>query len=668
MNFAIAMTAGAAGRRINTKSDAPATETIAITGLTNGTTYVVQARARNSAGAGEWSGSSEGATPISTVPTEPNGFVLSVDMQTITATWTAPTDTGDSVITHYELQHREVGTSAWEPVIATADADTLTLLIPNLTKGAEYEVQVYAVNTDGNGNPTEIKKITIPATVPSAPNAPTLTGGNTELVVAWTVPNNGGSPITSYKVQYSSDGGTNWTPAPGNPISATSYTIPSLMNGTTYDVQVRAVNTVGDGGWSVSATLTLPTKPAALTAPTLAGGNARLVVEWTAPDDGGSAITEYKVQYSSDGESTWTAVTDTIHGTTTSSTITGLTNGTSYVVQVRAANMQGDGDWSASATAMLPVPVFATQVPSGTAASVVLSTAIDTQIVTENLTVSLAPVTSAASTVTLPTVTASTGLITVTATTTAGTYVVSGADGGGIERFSEHFHVTVSPADNAALDTQVTAGITAWGNTADLNYIVTAAVTNMSEVFKDASTFNGDISDWDVSKVTDMSDMFRGANVFNQNISGWTVSSVTDMSGMFRDAHAFNQDLTNWTVSSVTNMNNMFIYARTFNGDISNWDTGAVTTMAQMFNGASVFNNDISGWNVSKVENMYWMFYQASGFSQNLNDWAWNNSVSPAVPWKTSDGGKWNNGTYIGVKGAMFTGSGVTGDLIPSWY
>ncbi len=412
------------------------------------------------------------------------------------------------------------------------------------------------------------------------------------------------------------------------------------------------------------------------------------------PDDGGSAITGYHLRHSADGGTSWTEITSGITGT--SYTITGLTNGTTYDVQVRAANAQGESDWSATAMLPLPVPVFATQVPSGTAASVVLSTAIDTKIVTENLTVSLAPVTSAASTVTLPTVTASTGLITVTATTTAGTYVVSGATGGGTERFSEYFHVTVSPADNAALDTQVTAGITAWGNTANLNYILTAAVTDMTEVFKNKGSFNGDISGWDVSKVTDMSDMFKGANVFNQNISGWdvssvtdmsdmfrdanvfnqnisgwTVSSVTDMSGMFRDAHAFNQDLTNWTVSSVTNMNNMFIYARTFNGDISNWDTGAVTTMAQMFNGASVFNNDISGWNVSKVENMYWMFYQASGFSQNLNDWAYNNSVNPPVTWKTSDGGgKWNNGRYEGIKTAMFSNSGVNtaNGNVPSWY
>ena len=68
-------------------------------------------------------------------------------------------------------------------------------------------------------------------------------------------------------------------------------------------------------------------------------------------------------------------------------------------------------------------------------------------------------------------------------------------------------------------------------------------VTDMSEMFHDAHSFNQDISKWDVSNVTDMSKMFCGTSCFNQDISGWDVSNVTDMSKMFHDAHAFNQDI-----------------------------------------------------------------------------------------------------------------------------
>ena len=54
-----------------------------------------------------------------------------------------------------------------------------------------------------------------------------------------------------------------------------------------------------------------------------------------------------------------------------------------------------------------------------------------------------------------------------------------------------------------------------------------------------------------MSSVTSMNYMF-GNSSFNTDISGWDVSSVTDMYQMFYNNDDFEQDLSDWDTSSVT--------------------------------------------------------------------------------------------------------------------
>jgi surface protein len=53
------------------------------------------------------------------------------------------------------------------------------------------------------------------------------------------------------------------------------------------------------------------------------------------------------------------------------------------------------------------------------------------------------------------------------------------------------------------------------------------------------SNFNGDISEWNVSKVKHMNRTFEDAWEFNQDISNWDVSNVTDITNMFVNARCF---------------------------------------------------------------------------------------------------------------------------------
>ena len=146
-------------------------------------------------------------------------------------------------------------------------------------------------------------------------------------------------------------------------------------------------------------------------------------------------------------------------------------------------------------------------------------------------------------------------------------------------------------------------------------------VIELRQMFRDATSFNDDISNWDVSTVTNMRAMFKGASSFNQDISNWDVSSVTLMTALFWGATSFNQDISSWDVSSVNIMENMFNDASSFNQDISSWDVSSVTNMESLFNGAVSFNQDISSWDVSNVENMIEMFKDASSFDQDISNW-----------------------------------------------
>ncbi len=146
-------------------------------------------------------------------------------------------------------------------------------------------------------------------------------------------------------------------------------------------------------------------------------------------------------------------------------------------------------------------------------------------------------------------------------------------------------------------------------------------VTDMSIMFNGAASFNQDIGSWDVSQVTDMGFMFAGADAFNQDIGSWDVSMVTNMRSMFNDADAFNQDIGSWDVSMVTNMGSMFQNVASFNQDIGSWDVSKVTNMQDMFTTATSFNQDIGSWNVSKVTNMGFMFNGADAFNQDIGSW-----------------------------------------------
>ena len=206
------------------------------------------------------------------------------------------------------------------------------------------------------------------STVPGAPTGLTATAsGSTQIDLSWTAPSSdGGSPITGYRIEVSSDGGTIWQALITTTSTGGSHT--GLSAGTTRHYRVSAINANGTGTASNVDDATTPTVPGAPTGLTAtASGTSTIDLAWTAPSsDGGSAITGYRIEISSDGSSSWTdLVADTDDTNTTYEDRFPV--GTTRHYRVSAINSVGTGAASNVATLTVPgAPTGLTATAGGT--------------------------------------------------------------------------------------------------------------------------------------------------------------------------------------------------------------------------------------------------------------------------------------------------------------
>ena len=180
---------------------------------------------------------------------------------------------------------------------------------------------------------------------PSAPTSVNGTPGNTNVALYWSAPSNTGTTsISNYVVQYATSPYSSWTSAPECTGTSTSCTVTGLTNGTTYEFEVAAVNSIGQGAFSSPPAPVTPTgPPGAPNITTVTPSDGSLTLAFSAASSS-LAITDY--QYSLNGGTTW------ISGGVTASplTISGLTNGTLYSVELRAVSSAGGGASSSPAS------------------------------------------------------------------------------------------------------------------------------------------------------------------------------------------------------------------------------------------------------------------------------------------------------------------------------
>jgi titin len=565
---------------------------------------------------------------VISVPGAPTSVAGTAGNSQVTLSWSAPSSSGGGPVTDYVVQYSLDSGTSWTTFNDGTSSST-GAVVTGLANGTVYVFRVAAVNSLGTGNYSSSSAgITPDNSPPGTPTALTATGWNTFVELNWTAPaNNGGNAITDYIIQYSTDGGSNWTTFTDGTSALTSATVTGLVNGTSYTFRVSAVTSAGSSNYGTNSSSVTPSNnpPGAPESLVASAGNTQASLSWGTPaSNGGNPITDYTIQFSSNSGSTWETFSDGI-STVTSATVNGLTNGTAYIFRVAAITSAGTGDFSASSPSVTPALQFISRWKTdNTSSGSSSSNQVKLPLVssgTYNFFVQWGDGTS-------DTITAWNQAAVTHTYASAGTYTIT------ISGTIKGWQFWNSGDRLKILE------ISAWGpfnfgvNLGNhfmnaSNLLITATDTpdmtgtlNMGGAFwgcTSLTTVPG-MNSWDMSGVTKMDYMFFSASSFNQNIGSWNTSSVTDMTYMFNGASAFNQDISAWNTSSVTGMHRMFSSASSFNQNIGSWNTVAVTDMSYMFSSAAAFNQNLGSWNVVNVTTMTGMFSDAVSLSQSNYD------------------------------------------------
>ena len=236
-------------------------------------------------------------------------------------------------------------------------------VVTGLNNGTEYTLRVKATkpgvfdtwSADVTGTPEAPVSL-------GAPQNVTVTPGHQQLILTWDAV----SDAEGYVVQWKS-GTEEYDERRQILISTTtsSIVVAGLANGTEYTLRVKATKPGVTGTWSADVTGTpeaaSTTTPGAPTGLTATAGNAQVTLAWTAGSQGDSPITkhQYRQRRSQDGNfGAWMDIPDSAPSgdNATSYTVTGLTNDTEYIFQVRAVNVNGGGAVSLTRTATPKTP------------------------------------------------------------------------------------------------------------------------------------------------------------------------------------------------------------------------------------------------------------------------------------------------------------------------
>ena len=236
-----------------TRSTGTTASPLVITGLANdGTSYGVRIRAVNSLGAGA-AGIAAAEVIPSTVPNAPTNVQGTPNGETSsTVTWTAPFGNGANV-DGYKIEYAISPYSSYTVFNANTSSTSTSIPVTGLTNGGSYKFRVTARNLNGFGDASTPSDVVVTNIVPGAPTIGTMTLSTTNTTdsLAWTAPAaNGGSAITGYVYQTTTNDGGAFATAAATGSTSTSKTFNPGYTTTITKVKVAAVNSLGAGPYS----------------------------------------------------------------------------------------------------------------------------------------------------------------------------------------------------------------------------------------------------------------------------------------------------------------------------------------------------------------------------------------------------------------------------------
>ena len=322
---------------VGCKKVSAGTSTDSLAGLQRGTTYRYYAY-RSTGCSGLFIHSVRFQTTVPTgKPPKVDGFEVTTGsaFNQLNLKWTKPTN-GWNITSYYVMYKRSFENIYETSYAGNEDATSHTL--SGLQPDSTYNLKMYYVATpdDKKKKSFVISNHSLVLTAKTKPLPVAPPGSVTNLKVTASSP----KTLTASWGAVSGAAGYNVKLSEGVydkhawQVSSTSYKIEStyLTVGKTYTVSVQARKTGGTTGpWSSATGVPLSAAPGQVTEVSVTPGVGELTVSWSTV----SGATGYKVRWKSAGQSNWSQNTLS-GGSTTTSTITGLTAGTAYTVQVIA--------------------------------------------------------------------------------------------------------------------------------------------------------------------------------------------------------------------------------------------------------------------------------------------------------------------------------------------